>query len=546
MSDLARALAGRGHHIIFVYFFSSTDPTSPATVERVIAMGSEPQIETAGVDVAAATPPELQTYAEIAAAEAAAAARAARETVRADQDRLKAFKVRLQALVPRLPPMFEVMRATAEWARRHNLHRFYPKNTRLSRALYSLAFNIDQFSAREMMTTFRRMVELRIRLRRLRFVGQAHALEVAYQSAAMVAQYSRSLQFFGRSIRSRLIDAVILPEDIVGNTWPMAIAAAHRRGIPALVLPYTLANREEAVQSLKGEEAYQSRNNELASMLFPRWRYQEGEIDIVRLPSAHIFAHEELGVTPPDPWTMNSGFADKILVDSEASLDYFAAAGIPRGQMVVVGSVSQDRMFEIRQQRSQHLDRLRNALSLDGERPLLLISGCPNQLSAAVPSCEFQNMQQLAEFVGRTVAPLAGQYDLVVRPHPNFPEFGTLLAPFGIRTTDAPTASLVPLADLFIAFASATIRWAIACGVPTINYDVFNYGYGDFNSATGVVTVASAADFRTQVQASSPGSLQLATLVSNAQADSARWSLMDGRGLVRVEEEIYRACAQRV
>ena len=311
------------------------------------------------------------------------------------------------------------------------------------------------------------------------------------------------------------------------------------------MLPYTLANREEAVQSLKGEEAYQTRNNDLAARLYPRWRYQQAEVDLVRLPSGHIVAHEQLGITPPDPWMMNSGFSDKILVDSEASCDYFLAGGIPRAQMVVAGSVSQDRMFNLRQRRAEHLAQLRTELGFTDAKPLLLISGCPNQLSASVPFCEFRTMAELAQYVGTTVALLAANYHLVVRPHPNFMEFGDMLERFGVRSTATPTASLVPLADLFVAFASATIRWAIACGIPSVNYDVFHYRYGDFAGAAGVATVTGKTEFRDLVRALGPGSSQLTTLAANAARDSAHWSLMDGGSLFRIEHEIHEARQRR-
>ncbi len=35
--------------------------------------------------------------------------------------------------------------------------------------------------------------------------------------------------------------------------------------------------------------------------------------------------------------------------------------------------------------------------------------------------------------------------------------------------------SLVPLCSLYVASVSATIRWAIACGKPVVNYDVYRF-----------------------------------------------------------------------
>lgn len=372
-----------------------------------------------------------------------------------------------------------------------------------------------------------------------------HAFTAARRMQDAMLVYRRFLSFFSRLLDELAVDAAILPEDIVGPVWPVLVAATHRRGIPSLVCPYTLANQAEAIQSLKAQPGFQTRENAIAAHLHPVWRYRHGDIDIVRLPSEHIFAHAALGITPPDPWMMNSGYADRILVDSRASFEYFRAGGIPERQLAIVGSVSQDRMFQQRQKRDAALQALRASLGLSGAKPLLLISGCPNQLSASVPYCEFATIEQLAAFVGDSVAPLTAHYDIVVRPHPNFMAFGELLAPYGVKSTDAATASLVPLADVFVAFASATIRWAIACGVPTVNYDVFHYGYGDFAGAKGVTSVSGGADFRAAVQLLTPGSAPLQQMGVAAESERDHWSLMDGRSVERIENEIAAARQRR-
>jgi hypothetical protein len=367
-----------------------------------------------------------------------------------------------------------------------------------------------------------------------------------YQAAATLLYYERFAAFFRQSLVNRRIEAILIPEDIVGSVWPVAIHAGHDAGIPTLVLPYTLANREEAIQSLKGAPHYQTHPNRVAAALYPRWRYREGSIDIVRLPSGHIFAHEDLGISPADPWMMNSGYSDRVLVDSRAAFEYFLAGGVSQEQLQVVGSVSQDRMFELHQGRAEHLARLRRELSLSGSKPMLLISGCPNQLSATVPHCEFKTIDEVAQFVGESVAPLASSYHLVARPHPNFTDFGRMLEPFGVTTTELPTSSLVPLADVFVAFASATIRWAIACATPTVNYDVFHYGYGEFAAAKGVASVSGSVEFRELVRSLVPGAPAYQALAAKARHDSAEWSVMDGRSIERIEQEIHAARSKRM
>jgi hypothetical protein len=374
----------------------------------------------------------------------------------------------------------------------------------------------------------------------------AGAASAARRAVATTRLFERCLRFFSSTFQDGHFDAVLLPEDVVGPFWPTAIRAAHDCGIPALVFPYTIADRQEAVQSLRNDALFQTASNRIAARLFPAWRAVDTDYDLVRLPSDQVFAHERLGLSPPDPWMMNSGAADRILVDSPAAFEYFRNGGIPADQMSIVGSVSQDRMYILKQRRPEGLRQLRARLNLRDEKPLWLISGCPNQLSATVPHSEFATMEDLARFVGESLAPLADRYHLVVRPHPNYMEFGSLLQRHGITITSAPTASLVPLADMFVAFASATIRWAVACGVPTINYDVFHYGYSDFAAATGVRTVADGGAFRELARSLTPASPVLQALAANARDDSAHWSVMDGRGIERIESEIARARERRM
>jgi hypothetical protein len=521
MADIAQVLAGRGHDVWLVYLYSSSDDTARG-LEQLQDLGRRTGVRGVPVEVSQVPShiPPVET--ESTAAPATAAAREAPWVIESSVSA-------------------DTMRSVIGWVRRRGLD-WYPKNTRIARLAYGSAHVMDALRDRERSRQtwllFRRLYP---RFRELTWQTWFEGARTLHRAAAMVLHYKRFAEFIRNSINSLGLDALIIPEDIVGSTWPVAIQAAHASGTPVLVLPYTVANRAEAIQSLKGAAAFQSRANAAAAQLYPRWRFTADGVDIVRLPSDHILAHEELGITPPDPWMMNSGYADKILVDSSASRNYFTASGIPAQQIDIVGSVSQDRMFTLCRNREHALTDLRTELGLSGEKPLLLVSGCPNQLTASVPYCEFKTIEEVAAFVGRSLAPLAGRYHLVVRPHPGFAGFGPLLEPFGFVSTMRSTASLVPLADLFVAFASATIRWAIACGVPTVNYDVFHYGYGDFADAGGVRTVNRQSDFRSLVSALTPDGPAMTDLRAAAQRDSAHWSVMDGKGIDRIEAAIAQA-----
>jgi hypothetical protein len=531
MSELARAMAARGHHPTLVYFYSPSDPGSQGIIRDMEAL-ERASVSAQPVDIDSVNRggDEVEDAGDVLSARerpSQATEEGLYNLVLLLRDRVlgREFAMQLRETLPTVRKIFPVIYKVARFV---DIIRNLPDGIRMARRVWRHRLGQRLTQSRQM--------TLGMRIRVL-VMGP----KVVTDAAFMEQLYFRFLRFFRDLIRSVDAEALLIPEDIVGNLWPVAIKAAHQAGIPALVLPYTLANKQEAFQSLKDQPSYQTPANQIAAELYPAWRLVEGGADLVRLPSAHIFAHERLGITPPDPWMMNSGFADLICVDSSASLEYFRDGGIPPAQLRIVGSVSQDQMFERQRDRELHLKTMRQELRLGGEKPLLLLSGCPNQLAATVPYCEFTSIGEVANHVGNSLAPLTEHYHVVVRPHPNYPEFAELLTRFGISSTMARTASLVPLADLFVAFASATIRWAIACAVPTVNYDVFHYEYSDFAAAKGVLTVKGGDEFRDLVQTLRPGTPQLRSLAAAARNDSAHWSVMDGRGLNRIEEAIDHA-----
>ena len=321
-------------------------------------------------------------------------------------------------------------------------------------------------------------------------------------------------------------DAVILPEETVGMVWESLIKVAHEYNTTVLVCPYTIANQEEAFQSLRNRPNYQTRANWLVAHLFPRWRMRQNGHDLVRLPFTHVLAHERLGLTPRDPWLMNSAALDALCVENQAAKNYFIESGIQPANIHVTGSAAMDEMYTIRSRRNKHLGR-------DADKPLLLISGCPNQLHKC-PFCEFTSMQEIAQAVAEALSPLKDTYRCVVRPHPGFLEFGEYLAPYGFEVSTKPTAELVVLSDLFVAFASSTIRWAVCCNVPTINYDVFHYNYAEYKETAGVLHAQTHHEFADLAGKLAFGNTFYQDIQTRMQTNREAAETFDGQSVERI------------
>lgn len=360
-----------------------------------------------------------------------------------------------------------------------------------------------------------------------------------------ITTYLKRQRAYEALMRSVQPDAMILPEDVVGLVTPLIIKAGQRNGVPSLILPYTIANQQEAFQSLKGQRNYRMRHwaNYPCGLLWPRWVMRQDGHAVIRLPAPHVIAHALTRTSPPDPWMMNSGFANAIAVENEAMFDYYRKAGIPAGKMHVVGAIYDDYLAQFLLDKPSALAKLRAELGLDSGKPLLVVGGCPDQTGNCPAGFEFAGMAEFSERLAAALAPLKDAYQIVFRPHPNYREMGVAMEAAGIAATQIDTARLVALSDLYIAFGSATIRWAIACAVPTVNYDVFHYDYDDFKQVDGVVNVNEYEAFAAELARLPPGSARLEALKAAIKGPSLRWGKLDGKSVDRIVALLDDLCA---
>ncbi len=359
-------------------------------------------------------------------------------------------------------------------------------------------------------------------------------------------QYKCFLDNTRHTFAAHAFDVVVLPEETVGMVASSIVKASREQHIPVIVCPYTTANQDEAFQNLKDRDEFKTDHNSLAAFLFPRWRMKRQGRDLVRLPESHIIAHERLGLTPQDPWLMNSGTIDAICVENQSIKDYFVSSGISTKRLRVTGSAALDEMYNIKTNREIVSAKLNEEAGASDDRPLLLVSGCPNQLTGVeAPYCAYSSMEEIATVVANALTSLKSTYRFVVRPHPAHLAFGDMLARYGFHVSELPTAQLVVLSDLFIAFASSTIRWAVCCGVPTINYDVFSYNFNEYRDNVGVFDVKTSTELSILAARLRFGSKFYRDTLTRIASEEAAIVMLDGKSVTRLETTLNELTVNR-
>lgn len=330
------------------------------------------------------------------------------------------------------------------------------------------------------------------------------------------------------------IGLIVLSEDNIGYFTNVIIESGKRVGIPSVILPYTICNASEAAEcfySVKALSAKSTLIHRYIAKKYPHWVYKHRNRSIFRLHPATIYAMEKSGFPCKQPWQLNSERSTTIAVENERMHTYYLNEGLDESRLVLTGAIYDDVLAAYSVNADQKKKRLIEELGLIENQPILLCALPPDQFPR---DCEFSNYPDLIKFWMESLAAIQG-WNVLIRPHPRQTASEiAALENFGLKVTTADTASLVPLCDLYLASVSATIRWAIACGKPVINYDVYRMNYKDYAGVGGVLTKDNRDSYLSALQKMT-GDQDFFAEIQKLQIESSQsWGKLDGRSSERI------------
>lgn len=346
----------------------------------------------------------------------------------------------------------------------------------------------------------------------------------------------RQIKYIRGFIRDKSISLLILPAD---NRYDQAVyvKSAHLENIGVVVVPQFMAGPLEWAEYVYNQPVYYAKGlySRLIAAFCPGWTLDYKGRKLLSLPGADIIAREWLGIAPPLPWVLHSGASDVIVLESEAVREYCLAEGLPPDQINVTGSVAHDILFEALSERDKRKEGMLQKLGLEKGNPVILSALPPDSLYMGRVECDFHAYKDLVEFWCKSLACVKG-YNHVVVLHPSVKyQDVKYIEDFGLKIVSEPTASIIPLCDIYVASISSTIQWAIACGIPVINYDVYRYRYTDYANVGGVITVEEKNEFIDSIFRLTNDLDYYSSVVSAQESESLRWGQLDGNASLRLQ-----------
>lgn len=342
-------------------------------------------------------------------------------------------------------------------------------------------------------------------------------------------------------------DLVVFGQEFPGSVNSVITKRCIKKGVATLIVPFALGTTKEMVESLVDKPEFEvdhSLNNVVAAMVYPHWvNYYRGK-ELIRLPGHQVLMLEAMDIAPEHPWLPNSSRVDAIAVESEQMLRYYQSVNFPESQLRVTGTALDDTLASTLQRRSELKKRICRMLQVNPEKRILVCAWPTDQFGSRFIPLEFKDYPSLCRAWASVLARVAAltDFSVIIRPHPvtDFDMLTEILKPYRLhrRVTSIDTATLIGIGDLFVACVSSTLRWAIACGVPAINYDCYDYGYNDFDTAGGLKTVRRFSEFDAVVEQFTEDSEAYALAKLRQEAVAPLWGMLDGRSGSRLLELI--------
>ncbi|MCS7166904.1 MAG: radical SAM protein [Gemmatales bacterium] len=349
-----------------------------------------------------------------------------------------------------------------------------------------------------------------------------------------LAMLRREQAYFRQILAELRPQVLVLGQENVSKFSTLYSHTALQQGIPSVIVPWCLASQGEFLQALAAIPLYHATTASARAFCqrFPRWCSLSDQ-PLLRAPVYEAAALEILGCAPENPWAFQSGFASALAVESPWMMEHYRREGVPEHRLRLTGSWCDDDLHSGLRLWHQKREELCKELHLDPNRPILLAALPSNQMNQRQHHTQFNSYPELLTFWVDTLASLPDCQTVFVM-HPSFSQVSwRALERETVRFSDRPTYELMPLADALIACVSSIIRWALACGLPVIDFDVYRFGYTYFRCEPQVRTVENAQEFKQAlhelVKELRPG--------QHVPADGIRispWGLLDGQSTHRI------------
>lgn len=348
-----------------------------------------------------------------------------------------------------------------------------------------------------------------------------------------IKKNSKRIRNFLVSNRANLIimGGVIADHDM--NLW---IKVASENEVKTLVIPAWVANELEPTSSMLTGHSREIRKVKSGFARSIQRRIPEafikiGEEDFARMPLPSLVARKFFNILPKKPWILHSGGQTRTALQSKAQIELASSYGLNSQVMVETGTPELDDIARAVKMNSR--EEICTRYNLDPGRPIVLWAVAPDMFEHR--RTLIGDFHSHSEFFSNVSGLLEESFDgnVLYSLHPSLRTAEMEISKFQqTRILNENITNVLPFSDLYVATISATIAFALALGIPILNFDFYRYRYLDYVGEETCLYVEQFSELKEVVNG------YVLHGIPKRHIMNARWGRLDGLATARIIKQI--------
>ncbi len=286
--------------------------------------------------------------------------------------------------------------------------------------------------------------------------------------------------------------ALLLAGDRHLGVEPAFLRVAGERGCFRLIVPFAYSSKEGVAGLRKDQPIYDVASppqwllKQVLRWCYPDQVYQSAYGTLFCYPPVTILALAALGMLSTNPWVMGAGLSDMMAVFGEEDYHRALQDGVPASKLVITGQPALDTLYQTARATPHLISRVGATYHLEPQRPRIICS--VPQLAEHDWFDWPRHWEEVRFLVGALVA--TGAHVLLsLHPKSDPAQYRFLESEYGAHLLREPLREVLPVADLFVATYSSTVRWAVLLGIPTVVVDFYDFHFDIYDHLGGVLVV---------------------------------------------------------
>jgi hypothetical protein len=341
--------------------------------------------------------------------------------------------------------------------------------------------------------------------------------------------------YVDKQLKSIRPDVLIVFEDRVIDPEMIWLDRAGRLGISSVLVRYASSSAESDAWTRRDKAAYSLDHGPLAwaRRLFAR-AYPAHALDLGMGRQIFYSLWDSLalamaGMAGAHPWVVGGGRVTIAAVQGQADLDEAERLVSTAERFHVTGQPSWDAMVRIAGRECMP-DSLRRGPAVN----------CAPRLICALPQWGEHLQMPWSEHVGKIEQLCAilqrSGFEAVLSLHPKAERerYQSLADRHNLQIAQQPLSEILPMADIFVASWSSTLRWSAMLGIPSINLDWAGQGYTLFAELTSLPMSRTPGDLEPLLSGFANDATGRQALGERLRKESSVYGTIDGQAGQRI------------